>query len=129
MEHFEPERLDPEIDAFLRNNRPVLDRDWVRNTERRLFDATSRRAPIWRLAQIRPAVVVAAGIVALLLVLALAGVGPLVRDRGDVRAKDDCSLIEVTRLERVPHVVEGAGGDLRIVYRRERVQRVERRCR
>ena len=62
---------------------------------------------------------VAAGLAALLITLALAGVGPLGGDTPDVRAKDDCPLVRVSRVERVPTVVKGPSGDT-VEYRRQR---------
>ena len=73
--------------------------------------APRRRAAPWRLPQVRLGAALAAGLAALLIVLALAGVGPLGGDTPDVRAKDDCPLVRVSRVERVPVVVEGASGD------------------
>ena len=84
--------------------------------------------PVWRLPQVRLGAAFAAGLAALLVVLALAGVGPLGGKSSNVSAKDDCKLVRVSRVERVPVIVEAPSGDS-VVYRNQRVQRWERRCR
>ena len=128
MSHLDPQQTDPEIDAALRRSVPRPDAGWVDELEERLLPAPRKRAAPWRLPQVRLGAAVAAGFAALLVVLALAGVGPLGGDSSNVRAKEDCTLVRVVRVERVPVVVEGQSGDS-VEYRRERVQRWERRCR
>jgi hypothetical protein len=128
MSQREPEQIDTELDAVLRRSTPTPDPEWVAGLEHRLLPVSPRRVPLWRLPQVRFGAAVAAGFAALLVVLALAGVGPLGGSGENVRAREDCELVQVTRIERVPAVVEGPSGDT-VVYRREHVQRYERRCR
>lgn len=128
MSHLEPEHTDVELDSLLRRSSPAHDPSWAADLERRLLPAARRAAGPWRLPQVRFGAALAAGLAALLITLALAGVGPMGGDTPDVRAKDGCSLVRVSRVERVPVVVEGPSGDS-VVYHRQRVQRWERRCR
>ena len=128
MSHLEPEHTDVDLDALLRRSSPAPEPGWVSGLEQRLLPPARRRGASWRLPQVRLGAAVAAGLAALLIVLALAGVGPLGGDTPDVRAKEDCPLVRVSRVERVPVVVEGRSGDS-VVYRRQLVQRWERRCR
>jgi hypothetical protein len=128
MSHLEPEHTDVELDSLLRRSAPAPDTGWVSELEQRLLPPAQRRAAPWRLPQVRLGAALAGGLAALLVALALAGVGPLGGDTPAVRAKDDCTLVRVSRVERVPVVVEGPSGDS-VVYRRQMVQRWERRCR
>ena len=128
MSHLEPEHTDVEVDALLRRSSPAPDPAWTAGLEQRLLPPARRRAAAWRLPQVRVGAAVAAGLAALLITLALAGVGPLGGDTPDVRAKDDCPLVRVSRVERVPTVVERPSGDT-VEYRRQLVQRWERSCR
>jgi len=127
MSHLEPEHTDVELDALLRRSSPSPDPGWASDLEQRLLPAARRRSAPWRLPHVRLGAALAAGFAALLIVLALAGVGPLGGDTPAVRAKDDCPLVRVSRVERVPVVVEGRSGDS-VVYERQLVQRWERRC-
>ena len=128
MSHLEPEHTDVEVDALLRRSSPAPEPNWVSELERRLLPRPSRRAAPWRVPHVRLGAAVAAGLAALLMALALAVAGPLGGDAPDVRAKDECPLVRVSRVERVPVVVEGGSGDS-VVYERQTVQRWERRCR
>ena len=128
MSHLEPEHLDVEVDASLRRSFPAPEPAWIEGLEQRLLPAARRKAAPWRLPQVRLGAALAAGFAALLIVLALAGVGPLGGNSSDVRAKDDCTLVRVSRVERVPVIVKGPSGDS-VVYRRQMVHRWERRCR
>ena len=128
MSHLEPEHTDVELDALLRRSAPAPEPGWVAGLEQRLLPPARRRAAPWRLPQVRVGAAVAAGLAVLLIALALAGVGPLGGDTPDVRAKEDCPLVRVSRVERVPTVVKGPSGDT-VEYRRQLVQRWERRCR
>jgi hypothetical protein len=128
MTHLEPEQIDPELDSVLRRNAPAPDPGWVAGLERKLLPRRADRVLVWRLPHVRLGAAFAAGLAALLVVLALAGVGPLGGHSADVRAKDDCKLVRVSRVERVPVIVEAPSGDS-VVYRNQRVQRWERRCR
>jgi hypothetical protein len=62
-----------------------------------------------------------------MLILALAGSGPL-DNGGEVRAKETCRLVTVTKTQRMPIVVTGKHGTPRIEYRKRAVERTVRRC-
>src|SRR5918998_1441668 len=122
MSHPDPQQTDPELDALLRRSGPAPDSGWVEDLEDRLLPKPRRRTAPWRLPQVRLGAALAAGFAALLVALSLAGVGPLGGDDASVRAKEDCQLVRVTRVERVPVVVERPSGNT-VEYQRERVQR------
>jgi hypothetical protein len=128
MSHLDPEHTDGELDSLLRRSAPAPDPGWASALEQRLLPSTQRRAAPWRLPQVRLGAALAAGLAALLVILALAGVGPLGDNAPAVRAKDDCTLVRVSRVERVPVLVARPSGDT-VVYRRQMVQSWERRCR
>lgn len=128
MDHLEPEHLDPELDALLQDARPRPDQRWVAATERRLLPE-HREWFQWRPAPaLRMGAALAVVLAALLLALSLFGSSPFDGTGGDVKAGDECRTVKVTRVERVPNVVEDADGEPRIVYRRERVERFVERC-
>jgi hypothetical protein len=129
MPHLEPEHTDPELDSFLREIHPAPHPEWARSLEGRLLPRAAKGTGAWRLPHVRLGAALVGGFAVLLLTLALAGVGPFGGNAADVRAKDDCELVQVTRVERVPALVQGSDGQPRIVYHRGRVQRFERRCR
>ncbi len=130
MDPLPPEHAEPEIDALLRQRRPRPDAAWRAATERRLLDHRRawglRRGP-WPVLRLGAAVAV--GLAALVLTLSLAGVGPLAGDHRAIEAKERCRTVAVTRTERVPYLDRGDGGQDVLRYRRERVNRLERRCR
>lgn len=66
---------------------------------------------------------------AVVLVLALAGTGPLGAGDQSAKAKDDCRTRAVTRSERIPSVVFDSQGQPKIVYTRRPAHRLERDCR
>ena len=90
-----------------------------------------RRAPGGRWFQL-PAVrlgsAVTAGLATVLLILGLAGTGPLESGNGEVRAKETCRLVTVTRTQRTPIVITAKDGTPRIEYRKRPVKRTVRRC-
>jgi hypothetical protein len=128
MAHLDPHQTDLELDAVLRRTVVAPDPAWATALEEDLLPAQRRRAAPWRLPQLRVGAALAAGLAALLVALALAGVAPLGGDSSNVRAKEDCTLVRVTRVEREPVVVEGPAGTS-VTYQRTRVQRWARRCR
>jgi hypothetical protein len=108
-------------------SRPAPDRGWIRKEERRLFHIDSRQH--WAFPQVRVAAAFVLAVAATVLLLSLAGVGPLGgAAREAVQADDNCRYVTVTRIERTPAVVEGADGTPSIVYRDERVSRRVKRC-
>jgi hypothetical protein len=128
VEHLPPEHLDPELDALLRERRPMPDQRWVAATERRLLPEPRVRWR-WRPSPVlRMGAALAVALTFVVLALSLFGGGPLGASTGDVKAGDECRTVTVTRTERVPAIVEDSTGEPRVVYRRERVQRPVERC-
>jgi hypothetical protein len=121
-------REDPEVAGLLRASRPEADPAFRRSLEQRLLDRP-RRLTLPALP--RPALAGAAlagALALLLLVLGLAGSGPLSGDDDSVRAKDDCRQVTVTRVERVPRIATGSDGEPEIRYDERSVRRVVTRC-
>lgn len=131
MEPRPPEHDEPAIDALLRARRPKPDPAWVAAAEDRLFATPERRRWFaWRPAPaLRLGAAFALGLTLLLLTFSLIGVGPFGGSSEPVVADDDCRTVRVTRVERVPRLVEQPGAEPRIVYERRPVERLERRCR
>jgi len=128
VEHLGPEHTDPELDALLRERRSRPDAGWVAATERRLLPERRPRFA-WRPAPaLRMGAALAITLAAIMFALSLFGSGPLGGSNSEVKAEDECRMVPVTRIERVPAVVEGSDGEPRIVYRRERVERLVQRC-
>jgi hypothetical protein len=122
---------DPEVelDALLTKSRPEPAPEWVDALEERLLPRRISRPHVIALPRLRVGVGIAVGLAVLLIVLGLAGAGPLSDEAPNVRAKEDCQLVRVTRTERVPVVATAPDGSTTVSYRRERVERLERRCR
>ena len=127
MEHFDPEHLDPELDALLRDRRPHADGRWVAATERELFPQ-QKSWFAWRPAPaLRMGAALAVVLAALLLAMSLFGSSPL-SDSEPVKADDNCRTVKVTRVERVPIATVDADGEPKIEYRRQSVERFVERC-
>src|SRR4051794_14076227 len=102
---------------------------FVAETERQLFEPRRRRPSCRPAAATRLGGALVAGFATPVLVLSLAGVGPLAGDDTGVHARDDCHTVAVKRFQRVPEVVTGKDGQAKVVYVRKRVPRYERVCR
>ena len=124
MDPHAPEHAEPELDALLRSRRPAPDPAWVAATEQKLLPSRRRRFAWSRYPALRLGAALAIALAGLVLALSLAGGGPLAGDE-PVEARDDCRTVTVTRIERVPVVVDGGEG---IEYREQRVRRAVRRC-
>jgi hypothetical protein len=112
---------DPELETALRRARATPDPDFVRATEERLLPRRRSRAPL------RAGAALAGGLAALAFGLSLAGEGPVGGSDPAVEAGDNCRNVTITRLDRVPQLVVESGQP-RIVYSREKVTKVVRRC-
>lgn len=116
------------VEELLVASRPVPRPGFSAELERRLLPSRSARKRAWR-----PALAGAVGALALAAVfgvLGLAGAGPLSGGgTSDVRAGDDCRYVTVTGPTRVPYVVDRPDGELEIRFRRERAERIVKRCR
>ena len=128
MDRPTPDRDVAEVEALLSASRPSPGPAFEAELERRLFDRRARRTLQWRPALV--GIAGATGLAALVAALALAGAGPLSSDGpSDVRAGDDCRYVTVTRPTRVPHVVRRSDGEFDIRFKRERAERIVKRCR
>jgi hypothetical protein len=121
---------DRDVARLLQASRPEPDPAFRAALEERLL-APRRRFRLALPSFPRPALAGAAlagALALLLLVLGLAGSGPLSGDDDALRAKDNCRQVTVTRVERVPEVVQGSDGEPQIRYREQPVERVVTRC-
>ena len=112
-------------------SRPVPSPIYRAELERRLFDSGRSPARRWLPAG-RTALagaVGALGLAAMFAVLGLAGSGPLSGDGSDVRAKDPCRSVTTLGPTRTPYVVELPNGSIEIRFKRERAERLVKRCR
>jgi hypothetical protein len=129
MEPSEPEFLDERVESLLRRSQPRPRPDFVRSLQARLLP--ERGAQRWALRP-RPAFVAAfsaAATALAVLVLSLAGVGPLASGGGqDVKAGSNCRFVVVKERTSVPTLVRARNGQTRIVYRDQLVDRRVRRC-
>jgi hypothetical protein len=125
---FQPDQHDAAVEAILWASRPEPDPAWVEGLERRLLTPRSAR----RLANLRPRLglsfALAGGLAVVAVTLSLAGVGPLVRQSDSVDARDDCQVVTIPAIERVPLLVRDPDGAARLIYRDRRVTRRVTRC-
>ena len=128
MSHREREHLEAELDSLLRRERPKPDASWVCGLEERLLPPQPRGDALCRRPHLRLGMAMAAVFAAFLFALSLAGAGPLGGDDADVRAEENCRMVPVAVVESVPSIREGTSGAPEVVYRRELVQRYQRRC-
>lgn len=111
---------------LLAASRPRPDAGWVRATERGVFTAVRRR----RRAERRTVFGAGLGLAATLLVVTLAGGGPLAIDGGaPATAKPGCKAVYETRVESVGEVVQQDGGAVVVRSTKRPVQRQINRCR
>ena len=119
------------VEQLLVRSKPVPSPIYRAELERRLFDSGRSSRPRWLPAG-RTALagaVGAVGLAATFALLGLAGSGPLSSDDSDVRAKDPCRYVTTLGPTRTPYVVELADGSIEIRFRRERAERLVKRCR
>jgi len=126
----DPKVFDEGVESALRGAQPRPRPDFVRSLQARLFP--ERRTFFGWTRRRRPAFVAAlsaAGMALAVLVLSLAGVGPLAGRGGqDVKAGSNCRFVVAKERTQVPTVVRASNGQTRIVYRSELVERRVRRC-
>jgi hypothetical protein len=95
--------MDEQVEQLLRASRPEPDAGFVRSLESRLFEPpepSPRRRPLLAGAAL------AGGLACAVLVLSLAGVGPLGGSDHPAQAGSDCKFVTVTRMEQVPTVTD-----------------------
>ena len=122
-----PHDDDLQAERLLRAARPQPDERFVAGLEQRLLGRPAR-ARGGRLRTLAVAFGATGALAATALGLTLAGQGPLAGSGEVVRAKDDCRMVRVWRVERRPVLVQ-ADGQARIRYERVRTSRLVRRCR
>jgi hypothetical protein len=120
---FQSDQPDAAVEAILRASRPEPDAVWVERLERRLLKP--RRAARSRLTF---SFALAAGLAAVAVTFSLIGVSPLSRGSDAVDAREDCRVVVVAGIERVPVLVRDAAGAPRVIYRDQTVTRRVTRC-
>jgi len=124
-----PHDEEVKVERLLRATRPAPDEQYAERLERRLLGRRPRAAANGRLRTALVAFGAVAAVALAALTLALAGAGPFGGGGQDVRAKDDCRLVEVTEIVRKPVVRETADGGTTIDYVRQERTRLVKRCR
>ena len=112
--------MDEQVEQLLRASRPEPDPGFVHSLESRLFPA---REPQRRHRPLLAGAALAGALACAALGLSLAGVGPLGGGDDGVQADSNCRFVTVTRVEKVPRVVDG-----RLELRDQPVQRRVKRC-
>jgi hypothetical protein len=112
--------MDEQVEQLLRTSRPEPDPGFVRSLEGQLFPAHTQER---RQRPLLAAAVLASALAAAALGLSLAGVGPLGGGGDGVQADSNCRFVSVTRVEKVPTLVDG-----QLKLRDQRVQRRVKRC-
>jgi hypothetical protein len=120
---FQSDQPDAAVEAILRASRPEPDAVWVDRLERRLLKP--RRSARSRLTF---GFALAAGLAAVAVTFSLIGVSPLSRGSDAVDAREDCRVVVVAGIERVPVLVRDAAGAPRVIYRDRTVTRRVTRC-
>jgi len=120
--------MDRNLDTVLRTTKPEPRAGFVEGLEARLVGefATARR----RANALRASAGLTLGLAMTLLVLGVSGMLPLNLGAADPgEARQDCRMVVVERMERVPTLVVAKTGGLRVRYRVTPVRRSVRRCR
>ena len=123
MAIFQSDQPDAAVEAILRASRPEPDPVWVEGLERQLLKP--RRSARSRFTF---GFALAGGLAAVAMAFSLVGVGPLLRGSDAVDAREDCRVVVVAGIERVPVLVRDATGAPGVIYRDQTVTRRVTRC-
>jgi hypothetical protein len=122
------DRSDTLAEQWLRANTPEPEPDFVRSLEARLFPPRRERAPRRRPRPLFAGAAAALAGAAVVLLLALGGVGPLGSSSSDSgQATSGCRYVTVNRKVRVPVIVERKGNPT-LEYRTKLVHQRVKRC-
>jgi hypothetical protein len=122
----------PDAERLLRECRPVPDTEVTDRIERRLFDRPrrGRRLPVLARRPVFAGGVLAAAIASLVLILSLAGLGPLAPGGADdVKGSSNCTYVTVIRRVSVPEFTTDRNGHLQTVHRMRPLRQRVKRCR
>ena len=120
-----------DLERLLRAARAAPSEAFVCELERSLVGRPARKPDRGRV-RVRVLVAgsgLAAGLAAVAVLLAVAGLLPFTSSAGRARAGEDCRITPVERVERRPYFVRDGEGNFEVRFRVERVPRLVRRCR
>jgi hypothetical protein len=121
---------DARLELLLQRSRPIPRAAFVHEAEQRLLPDREPTRAKWLRRPLFAGAATATGLASALVVLALAGGGPLAPGGGDnSRASDDCHFVTVEKRERVPRIVVDRDGQPSVRYRVQLVERRVKRCR
>jgi hypothetical protein len=118
-----------DLERLLRAARPAPPALFVCELERSLAGRSSRKPDSRRVRVLVAGSGLAAGLAAVAVLLAVAGLRPFTSSAGRAHAGEDCRITRVERLERRPHFVRDSEGKVQVRFRVEQVPRLIRRCR
>jgi hypothetical protein len=118
-----------DLERLLRAARPAPPAAFVCELERSLAGRPARKPDRRRGRVLVAGSGLAAGLAAVAVLLAVAGLLPFTSSAGRARAGEDCQITRVERIERRPYFVRDSEGNFEVRFRLERVPRLVRRCR
>ena len=118
-----------DLERLLRAARPAPRAAFVCELERSLVGRPARKPDRRRLRVLVAGSGLAAGLAAVSVVLAVAGLLPFTSSAGRADAGENCRTVQVERSERHPYFVRGSEGRFEVRFQAERVPRLARRCR
>lgn len=128
MTPHDDDRMDEVTAGLLRATRPEPREDWVHATEARLVGRSARAGR--RVTALVGALGLSGALAGVFATASLLGGGPLTLDgQQDVRAKQDCRTVDVTRTQKAGQLVEQPDGTTTVVNRDRTVTTPVRRCR
>jgi hypothetical protein len=118
-----------DLERLLRAARPAPPAVFVCELERSLVGRPARKPDRGRVRVLVAGSGLAAGLAAVAVLLAVAGLLPFTSSAGRARAGEDCRIKRVERIVRRPYFVRDRDGEFEVRFRVERVPRLVRRCR
>jgi hypothetical protein len=123
-----------DLERLLRAARPAPPAAFVCELERSLAGRPARKPDSRRVRVLVAGSGLAAGLAAVAVLLAVAGLLPsgllpFTSSAGRARAGEDCRITRVERIVRRPYFVRDREGEFQVRFRVERVPRLVRRCR
>jgi hypothetical protein len=118
-----------DLERLLRAARPAPPAAFVCELERSLVGRPARKPDRRRLRVLVAGSGLAAGVAAVAVLLAVAGLLPFTSSAGRADAGENCRTVQVERIERHPYFVHGSHGGFDVRFRAKRVPGLARHCR
>jgi hypothetical protein len=118
-----------DLERLLRAARPAPPAAFVCQLEHSLVGRPVRKPDRRRLRVLVAGSGLAAGLAAVAVLLAVAGLLPFTSSAGRAAAGENCRTMQVERSEPLPYFVRGSEGEFQVRFRVERVPRLVTRCR